>query len=89
MDGWRNDDRRVALTQVKDMTVSTVRLPIDHGFGTTPIWYETMVFKHDNDIYCERYSTELEASIGHLHAVRWAKKQGGVWSWLTKRLFKN
>lgn len=49
------------------LRVSTVRLSCDHGFGGTPLWYETMVFPDNgwDDLACERYETEDQAIAGH------------------------
>ena len=55
--------------------VSTVKLPIDHGFGEVELWYETMVFEKGNwiDVYMDRYTTEEQARVGHLQGVAAAK----------------
>lgn len=60
----------------KEYCVSTVQLPFDHGFGGTPLWYETMIFKAADgeitsyrDLYCQRYVTRAEAAKGHAEAV--------------------
>jgi hypothetical protein len=65
-------DRRVALTQVGDSTVSTVFLALDHNFGGgTPILYETMVFgADDRDELMRRYATVEEAQEGHESVVK-------------------
>jgi len=58
--------------------VSTIFLPIDHGYGTNKsLFFETMVFFEDDypcEEYCERYSTYDEAVEGH---NRIAKMFGG------------
>jgi hypothetical protein len=63
--------------------VSTVKLGVDHGFGGTPKWYETMVFKCHPDgrveswseLDCERYETAEEAVAGHAAMVeKWGGK---------------
>jgi hypothetical protein len=64
--------------------VSTVRLSIDHGFGGSPKWYETMVFAYDthtqevsswSELDCRRYETEAEAVEGHeLVVTEWLAK---------------
>jgi hypothetical protein len=74
-----NDEyKRVGLTEVasKDRsvvhTVSTVWLGLDHNHdGGEPILFETMVFGEGDwaDQDCQRYSTELEARIGHTEMV--------------------
>lgn len=66
--------KRVGFTQFKDgARVSTVQLPIDHGFGGKPLWFETMVFPSpadSTDLDCERYETEEEALKGHEEMVK-------------------
>lgn len=45
---WDDDYRRVASTVVGKARVSTVFLPVDHGFGEgPPIIFETMIFDYD------------------------------------------
>ncbi|MDR3083419.1 MAG: hypothetical protein LBV60_21295 [Streptomyces sp.] len=70
--------KRVGLTEVasRDRSVvhivSTVWLGLDHSFGAgPPVIFETMVFRHGSrdDEDCQRYSTELEARIGHAEEV--------------------
>lgn len=67
----RTHERRVALTTVGDITVSTVFLAIDHSYGYSPvpILYETMIFGGGADAYQERYVTREEAEKGHARAV--------------------
>ncbi len=63
--------KRVALTHVGDVSVSTVWLGLDHGFGLggVPLIFETMVFggAHDEDQW--RWPTEAAALAGHDQAV--------------------
>jgi hypothetical protein len=56
--------------------VSTVKLPMDHGFKGTPIWYETLVFTKGGDQEdMQRYTTQAEAEEGHRATVeRWNDK---------------
>ena len=60
---------RVALTEVGDVSVSTVWLGIDHRFGEgPPLIFETLVLTdadHPLDQAGERYATEAEAVAGH------------------------
>lgn len=59
-----------------DKLISTVKLPMDHGHGGTPLWYETMVFPNNDswrELYCERYETLEQALNGHEVAVQWVK----------------
>jgi hypothetical protein len=68
------DKRRVALTEIGDVRISTVFLGIDHSFGGgAPILFETMIFEGEHDQYQERYHTLEEAMIGHEKAVSLAK----------------
>lgn len=67
-------DRKVARTQVGELSVSTVFLGIDHSFGEgdDPILYESMVFGPEGSPHAGemiRYSTRAEAMAGHLALV--------------------
>ena len=83
------DSRRVALTQLPEVVVSTVRLCIDHGSGGTPLWYETLVFPHDGkeitswgEIDGSRYTTTEQAQEGHEKIVsRWLNRKGQTPVW--------
>lgn len=75
------DNRRVALTEIHDVQISTVFLGIDHSFGGgTPVLFETMIFGGSLDQYQERYHTLEEAMIGHERAVEMARQADSVWS---------
>lgn len=71
MDTWIDTyrtpaDKRVALTTVGEVNVSTVWLGIDYRFGDgPPLIFETMVFGGPLDQECDRYSTEEQARAGH------------------------
>ena len=79
---WFEDitHRRVALTKVGKLSVSTVFLGLDHNFSEDgePILFETMIFGSSNE-YQERYHTWDEAEVGHKQAVKiaelWNKKE--------------
>jgi len=74
----RDDLRRVAKTEIsKDVSVSTVFLAINHGFGYEgkDLWFETMIFGGPHSEYCERYETWDEAVKGHAQAVELAKTE--------------
>lgn len=60
-------DRRVALTQISGMHVSTVFLGLDHSHVPKgpPVLFETMVFYRNSYGYMKRYSTRDEALAGH------------------------
>ncbi len=63
--------RRVGLDHVGTYRVSTVFLGLDHGFGGSPLWFETMVFtgSDSSDSFCDRYETYAEAEAGHIYVV--------------------
>jgi hypothetical protein len=64
-------ERRVGLTEIGDIRISTVFLRIDHSFGFgEPVLFETMIFGGKNDEYQERYTTWNEAEKGHEVAVK-------------------
>jgi len=72
------DYRKVGHAEINDSSgkvrylVSTVWLGIDHGFGSVPILFETMVFPagdFSTELDCTRYSTEAEALRGHAETV--------------------
>lgn len=70
--------RVVEQSIIGDYLVSTVWLGIDHSFGDGPLKiFETMIFKKDDDemqdLYCVRYSTDLDAVTGHAEAIEYAK----------------
>jgi len=77
MERARTDDlRRIALTEVGPLTVSTVFLASDHSHGFTggrPILFETMIFGADDAEYQERFETRAEAEAGHSEAVKIAE----------------
>ena len=85
--GFRKDfdwDNRFDLkTTVGNYQVSTVDLGLNHQFDPSlpPLYYETMIFKIENekinfeDWYCERYTTEEEARVGHEKAIEYVKKE--------------
>src|SRR5215468_4686936 len=74
-------NRRVALTEVGPLRVSTVFIGLDHNFfahSDRPLIFETMIFgtdaKHEtSESYCGRYSTWDEAEKGHAEAIKVAQ----------------
>ena len=83
------EKRRVAITVVRDVTVSTVFLGLDHSFGMgEPLIYETMVFENkiseeegrkfrktvDEDGLFNRYTTREEAVKGHNDIIKLVKQ---------------
>lgn len=71
--------RRVALTKLKKLTVSTVFLGLDHNWGpedATPIVFETMIFGEPKfEEYEERCCTWNEALEMHETALHFIKKK--------------
>lgn len=64
-------DRRVAVTEVNDCTVSTIWLGLD--VGDEGIFETLIVRRSDTDfevIGSRRYPTEVDAVVGHLECVR-------------------
>ena len=62
--------RRVALSIIGDLRVSTVFLGMDHSWGDgPPILFETMIFGGPNDQHQDRCSTWEEAEEMHKKAV--------------------
>lgn len=70
----------VKQEQIGEFYVSTVFLRLDHGFGSGPLWFETMVFAKpkggqlmgDEQLQW-RYGTYDAAEAGHARAVELAK----------------
>ena len=67
---WRvadkdNEFRRVAQDTIGEAWVSTVFLSFDHGYGNTPILFETMIFNGAYSDACFRYATWDQAMAGH------------------------
>lgn len=57
--------------QGEPITVSTVFLWLDHGWGGgPPILFETMIFGGEHDGYQDRYCTHEEVLEGHAKAVK-------------------
>ena len=71
--------RVVGRDIINDCRISTVFLGLDHYFCFSDDLlpkihiFETMVFKNDSDIYCDRYGTWQEAEEGHQKAIEWVK----------------
>lgn len=65
------ENRRVAKTEIGEVTVSTVFLGLDHSFSNgPPVLFESMVFEGPLDGETRRYSTWRDAEIGHEELVR-------------------
>lgn len=65
-------DRRVGLTKVGDMEVSTVFLGRNHEFDPSkpPLLFETMIFGDPYDNWCWRAGTWDEAEVIHERTVQ-------------------
>lgn len=65
------DYKRVAVTAVGDVRVSTVWLGLDHGFldKGPPLIFETLIFGGPLDGHMWRYPNEVAALAGHDQAV--------------------
>ena len=69
-------DRRVAQDKIKNISISTVFLGVDHGFGSIrPLLFETMVFGGELDQEMVRYTTWQEAETGHKMMVERVKER--------------
>jgi hypothetical protein len=73
------ENRRVGRDMVNGLLVSTVFLCVDHGFGGSPKWFETMIFKGENleealD-YQWRYETWNQAREGHETVVELVRNE--------------
>ena len=68
-------ERIVKQDNIGKYLVSTVKLPVNHGYGTVELWYETMIFPKDewSELYTDRYTTEEEAIVGHAQAIALAQ----------------
>ena len=65
----------IALDTIDGVTVSTVFLPFDHGFGEgKPVLFETMVFGGAHDQYQLRYTSMKDALDGHAETVKLVKE---------------
>lgn len=68
------EKRIVKQDIIEDICISTVFLGLNHSYNT-PLWWETMIFGGENDMYQERYSTYEKAFAGHEIALNLVKKQ--------------
>lgn len=75
--------RRVSRDYVRGQyLVSTVFLGLDHGYGTRPRWFETMVFRNWRELHATRYETYLSALDGHELIVHELTARVGWARWL-------
>jgi hypothetical protein len=64
-------DRKVKVTVIGDIKVSTVFMGLDHNFGYGKrLLFETMVFGGIYDSYIDRYATWVGAEAGHERVVK-------------------
>lgn len=77
---FHSQNRHVAVTEVAPgVTVSTVFLGLDHGFGDgPPLLFETMIFSDYGGGDERRYSTWAEAELGHMEEVERLKNEAPV-----------
>lgn len=68
---YESQDRRVAITQVGELAVSTVFLGTNHEHDPTkpPLLFETMIFGEPYDNWCWRTGTWDEAEVMHERIV--------------------
>ena len=74
------DTRRVDLTEIDGVRISTVFLGLDHrmiGDEDRPLVFETMIFDGEHDGYYERCCTWDEAVEEHQKAVELVRGGGG------------
>src|SRR4051812_31062401 len=74
-----NLERHVGDDVIDGHHVSTVWLGFDHNWHDNgkPLLFETMVFDNTGtDIYMNRYTTWVEAAIGHEETIKWVKQRG-------------
>lgn len=77
---WMSEhhSRRVELTEMGNISVSTIFLGLDHNYSSEgpPLLFETLVFGGPNDQEkMRRYSTWDEAVEGHKEVVKEVKSQ--------------
>lgn len=70
-------DRIVKQENIGEVEISTVFLGLDHSFGSsTPILFETMVFRGELDQEMDRCSTWEEAEKMHEKMIEKVKQRG-------------
>jgi hypothetical protein len=71
------EERRIGLTQVGDISISTVFLGLDHNHSGSgnPVLFETMTFSGEEQV---RYETYAEAVMGHIAMVQEVKGRLGI-----------
>ena len=74
------EGRRVAVTEIGDVRVSTVWLGLNYCFllGGTPLIYESMVFGGEFDEHCQRYPNRDAALAGHDQLVAMVRSEAKV-----------
>jgi hypothetical protein len=77
---FETSDRRVAVTMLGRVRVSTIFLGMDHGWGDCPLWFETFVFDAGLESgVAGRYTTWEEAEAGHARAVAYERAAFNAW----------
>ena len=74
-------ERHVGDTHIGPFRISTVFLGLNHGYGSTDLWFETMVFIDRGEpfepfkdvLFCQQYCTYAEAERGHENIVEKVK----------------
>jgi hypothetical protein len=81
-DGWfvwflDMNNRRIALDQIGDVSISTVFCGIDHSYGTAPqpIVFETMISGGEHDGRQSRSASWEEAEAAHAEAMMLVRGQ--------------
>jgi hypothetical protein len=83
-------NRTIRSTRLPGLWISTVFLPMDHGYGENafPLVFETMIFGGPEDqSYCERYDHYKGAVKGHNEAIAYCHR-GNFKSWFTVRAMR-
>jgi hypothetical protein len=70
------DRRLMARDEIEGVTVSTVFLGVDHGYGHSerPLLFETMIFGGPDDGDMWRYESRQAALDGHRFVVEQVRK---------------
>lgn len=63
--------KKVKQEYIDDFYISTVFLGLDYSMDRSgiPVLFETMIFKKEEDVYQERYTSYDDAVEGHQKAV--------------------
>jgi len=83
--GIESESRVLKRTEIGKVSVSTVFLGIDHGYGGVILLWETMIFGGRRDQWQTRYSTYDQAKVGHERVVA---EMTAPWYAKLMRIFK-